>query len=61
MQLKRDSTVAITTFILNTDLFYGFLLITVLFRLTQMAQMIVIAASGDFCYYQKQFYRMFLP
>jgi hypothetical protein len=61
MQFKRDPPVAITTFILGTDLLYGFLLTTMLFWLTQMTQMIVKAAPGKFGCYQELLQWVFLP
>jgi hypothetical protein len=61
MQFKRDSPVAIATFILNADLLYCIFLTTILFRLIQMLQVIVIAAPGEFGCYQELVQRVFLP
>ena len=61
MQFKSDSPIAIAAFILITDLLDGFLLTAMLFWLTQMAQMIVKAAPGEFGCYQELFQWVFLP
>jgi hypothetical protein len=53
MQFKSDSPVAIATFIFDADLLYGIFLTTILFRLIQMLQVIVIAAPGEFGCYQE--------
>jgi hypothetical protein len=60
-QFNRDSPIAIAAFILNTDLFNGFLFSGMLFRLIQMLLMVVIAAPGEFGCYQELFQRVFLP
>jgi hypothetical protein len=54
MQLKSNSPITITTFVLGTDLFYCFSFPAMLLRLIQMLQVIVIAAPGDTRYGQKR-------
>jgi hypothetical protein len=53
MQFKGDSPIAVATFIFDADLLYGIFLTTILFRLIQMLQVIVIAAPGEFGCYQE--------
>jgi len=61
VQLKCDSSIAIAAFILNTDLLYSFPLTGMFFGLTQMLQVIVIAAPGEFGCYQELVQWVFLP
>lgn len=53
MQFKSDSPIAIATFIFDADLLYGIFLKTILFRLIQMLEVIVIATPGEFGCYQE--------
>jgi hypothetical protein len=60
-QFQSDTPVAIPAFMLIADLLYGFQIATVLFWLTLMLQMIVIAAPGDFGCYEELLQWIFLP
>jgi hypothetical protein len=55
MQLYRDPPIAITAFILDTDLLYLIPFAVMFYRLTEMLQVIVITAPGDFYCYQEPF------
>jgi len=61
VQFKCDPPIAIAAFILDTNLFYGFLFTGMLFRLTLMLQVIVITAPGEFSCFQEFFQRVFSP
>jgi hypothetical protein len=54
-QLNRNPSIAITAFILGTDLLDLLSFISMFERFIEPIQVIIIAASRDFRYYQKQF------
>lgn len=60
-QFQCDPSIAITTLMLNTNLLDHFSLLEVLLRLTRMVPVIVIIASGEARYYQKQCQWVFPP
>ena len=61
MQLDHDPTVAITAFILDTDLLDLIPFVVVLCTLTEMFEVVVITAPGDFGCYQEPFPWIYLP